>query len=1302
MKILFKRILCAVLAFSLSLAGGAFVFAEESDLKWELLAQYDFSDGLLGFKTSSNKVKVEKSETEAYLKLSATDGEESAVLEGSWSDYCFKADFKMLSGGYGGIILRQKDENTCLLLKFYPSSKKLMLLQKVAGSRFTKLAEGSVEGVIGKELKIEAVALGKTVSVSVDGEQVLYSDKVSIEKGSAGFFAQNAMCCADNVSILLASKQGETNWELLGMVKDGDDMGIPESYGALEGKTIYEQYKAARAEIPEEFPIVAPSEVKGGVEIFVSPSGDDNNSGTKEAPVKTLEKGLELLKSCDKSKGAVLWLRKGSYPVKETLVIDFGYSGTEEYPVFISGYEDEEAVISDAVQVGSENWEELSDSELARVPSNARRYVRKIDLKKQGIKVTDDLTVSPTKALSMKGEGVEFIPARYPNNTTVGMGKVIDRGTDYIDIKNGIPERGFQVELVDDRPFSWKTTDDMWSYGAFYKEWELKHWHIKEFDKSTNSLTSITACHYGAEYEADNFHYYYNIMEELDCAGEYVIDRTNQILYFYPLENKEDSAVKISVKGETEILLKLENAENVVINNISMKDGIIPGIKIEYCTNCKVQKCFFENMGRAVQLYDGKNNGLIHSVISNCGDDYTAVSLGSTNESRYALVPSGNYVQNNCIFNDASSGTLLANNVGCGTVIGHNLLCGSGGSGITEGWSNEFIVEFNEIANTALTIYDAGAVYECGYRNDGGMHVRNNYIHDLCPYGDGRTTNATYADDFSGERFFYNNICQDGNMYAHGGQHNVFENNITTGALIINANYMHVWEDLWQNNFLGLGDNMAFLRYNLFLSNRTKWDSRYKTLAAWTKQFEEYKELAEAPGYERGALEDDIRSPKGNVAINNIVGTASLAELAKESLVGYDTNKFMPFSQAGVSFENHKIKDENGYLSEDTGYQLPDIEKMGSVEIEGVFEKPQMPAPKCHFPSNGVSGQISYSDVELKWTPSMGAYYYTVDISDTADMSNILESQTVSKCYAKPGCITDYGKTYYWRVTAHSVARFIKNTEAESEVFSFTTMTEEETIKYVPVQTKAFEMTVAELQALADSAKEGNGKGEYAFGAVDEANAAVKDAKNIVKKSKLQSEVEDAKKAVNNAILKLKSKQNLFDFNFGVDAAQGKLNKDAFCDGRITSQGLVLDPSDGEKIVASEEKLPLNTSVKFDMKIDDFSDWTYFALRAQEPKGSFNTSYMVVLKPDILEIQKYKGGHNYGIVKTAENNSEIVKNGVVHNYEFIVKNIESGVSVELKIDGKSVMEYIDSENLVGENGYFALRASDKNGLVTIK
>ncbi|GAJ19595.1 unnamed protein product, partial [marine sediment metagenome] len=28
--------------------------------------------------------------------------------------------------------------------------------------------------------------------------------------------------------------------------------------------------------------------------------------------------------------------------------------------------------------------------------------------------------------------------------------------------------------------------------------------------------------------------YYYNIIDELDSAGEYFIDRTNAVLYFYP------------------------------------------------------------------------------------------------------------------------------------------------------------------------------------------------------------------------------------------------------------------------------------------------------------------------------------------------------------------------------------------------------------------------------------------------------------------------------------------------------------------------------------------------------------------------------------------------------------------------------------------------------------------------------------------------------------------------------------------------------------------------------------------------
>ena len=70
-------------------------------------------------------------------------------------------------------------------------------------------------------------------------------------------------------------------------------------------------------------------------EIYVSPTGDDNNSGSQSAPFKTLALALSLTSS------GTIYLLEGSY--KQATVIS-GKNGTEENPIVISAYPDHQVI----------------------------------------------------------------------------------------------------------------------------------------------------------------------------------------------------------------------------------------------------------------------------------------------------------------------------------------------------------------------------------------------------------------------------------------------------------------------------------------------------------------------------------------------------------------------------------------------------------------------------------------------------------------------------------------------------------------------------------------------------------------------------------------------------------------------------------------------------------------------------------------------------------------------------------------------------------------------------------------------
>jgi hypothetical protein len=92
------------------------------------------------------------------------------------------------------------------------------------------------------------------------------------------------------------------------------------------------------------------SPVAFGTDYYVSPAGNDNNSGTLEKPLKTISKGVTKLKA-----GDVLYVRTGTYV--ERIYVD--QSGTADAPVTIMAYPGEYPVIDGENTMPSSQWSSL-------------------------------------------------------------------------------------------------------------------------------------------------------------------------------------------------------------------------------------------------------------------------------------------------------------------------------------------------------------------------------------------------------------------------------------------------------------------------------------------------------------------------------------------------------------------------------------------------------------------------------------------------------------------------------------------------------------------------------------------------------------------------------------------------------------------------------------------------------------------------------------------------------------------------------------------------------------------------------
>lgn len=790
------------------------------------------------------------------------------------------------------------------------------------------------------------------------------------------------------------------------------DFGLPKVLGDLPGETIYEQYRAAKEELPNEVPQMAVCEPKGTVEIFVSPLGDDTGDGTADSPLKTVAEGIKRLKACDKSGGAVLWLRGGRYTVSPLSLS--GLLGTEENPVFISAYGGEEVVLTSGTS--SEELERPSAEVLKKIPKASREHIRVVNLKTVGFENFGD-EADIRKTISVFDENNIFSPSRYPKTGETGASSVISS-------KGAQSGTGFSFVPADTSVLKWNNSGDILIEGFFSSDWNRETHLVKEITQSgLVSATDSTTNDKSVDVSKNYIKYHYlNAFECLSMPGEYVVDKTSGLLYVYPFEEEGD----IYVSGGDSPLFGLDSlCEYVYFNGLDFENMHSSGISISGAKGCRIQRCGFKNIKEsAATISNGSFNGIIFSNFSNCGDSYSAVSIGGTFDVLCQNVPCWNYLQNCCVFNEKNSTNLVAVNSANGAVVSHNLLCGAGNDAITSGWSRELIIEYNEILNTGLNVADSGAIYLAGTMISQGVHIRYNYIHDLYKYNSGVNINAIYLDDFSSHKFVYGNICEEGNIYIHGGRENVVENNITTECIWIKS-------DMTQDSRLeNWKYGQIWTGHSDYSKNRTSFEGRYKRLGEYLKKYEKY--LAGDT-----SVETEIREARENVLYNNVAncylgGTnvnTWIAAKAQETLVGLASNK-LDTKLSSSRFSGGALTEAGRSLIESetknmSGFYVPDAAKMKCGNSYGK----KLGSPKTLFAGDGL----------FKWSDADGAYYYKIDISQSENFETLLESKTTDDSTYVSDLTFENEKTYWYRVTAFGFANDLQSETAQSEPASFKT-----------------------------------------------------------------------------------------------------------------------------------------------------------------------------------------------------------------------------------------------------------------------
>jgi len=563
-------------------------------------------------------------------------------------------------------------------------------------------------------------------------------------------------------------------------------------------------------------------------ELYVAPTGSDDNPGTRAKPFATLERARDEVRRFTQAGklprgGVTVWLRGGDYLRTNALELTAADSGTPTAPVVWRARKEETVRLLGGMKLSG--FEPVTDPAiLARLPEAARTHVRQVNLKTLGLTDFGQMRsrgfgrpLTPSHCELFYG-GRPMTLARWPNEG------------DWERIA-GFPEggatgdgHGGQIGKLEagflysgDRPRGWKDTTDLWVHGYWSWDWANSYERVDSIDFERRLIK--TAAPYGLYgFRKGQRFYFLNVLEELDQPGEWFLDRNTGLFYFWPPapltrpegrplplqggEGRGEGAVKVrgstfEVQGSefkahppeillsllADPLLRLTDVSHVTFRGLMLETSRGSAVQIHGGSSNRVAGCLIRNIGNyGVTIEGGTGHGVQACDIFDTGDGGVSMDGGD----RQTLRPGGHFVEN-CHF--ARQGRWSKCYVpailigGVGQRASHNLIHDHPHCTILFN-GNDHLVEFNEIYRNALETGDVGAIYTGRDYTCRGNRIRYNFIHDTGGVGMGSM--GIYMDDcVSGTEIFGNIFykVQRAAFLGGGRDHQVINN------IFVDCNY---------------------------------------------------------------------------------------------------------------------------------------------------------------------------------------------------------------------------------------------------------------------------------------------------------------------------------------------------------------------------------------------------------------------------------------------------------------------------------------------------------------------------------
>lgn len=616
--------------------------------------------------------------------------------------------------------------------------------------------------------------------------------------------------------------------------------------------------------------------------VYLSPTGNDSNPGTREKPLATLngarDKLRELRKSTNTGQPLQVIALEGEYFLFQPLSLSASDGGSESNPLVFKAEEGKNVVFSGGTPVSG--FEQIGDRLWRAFIPQVAYYNYYFE----------QLYVNGRRATRAKSPNEGFFTVKGVTET------ILEKGSGR---SPALAVQKIELDNSDTASFTTFSNQDFQdALIIFYHNWDNTRKRVTGFSKQTSSvfiagegMKPWNPINNKSRYLVENFR------AGLDAPGEWYLDRTGY-LYYIPLNGETIANTRfvvpvleefISVTGD-EASGKM--AENIRFENLNFEasvyhtpvNGNEPAqaaapvnavITLDFVKNIEFRNCEVAHTG----IY----GFWFRRACSNCVVDHCylhdlgagGIKIGETVIRDNPGEITNNITINNNIIRDGGHvfpcavGIIIFN--ASDNKLTHNEIADLRYSGISAGWiwgyspspSKRNMIEFNHIHHLGWgELCDMGGVYTLGASE--GTTVSNNVIHHVYSFDYGGW--GLYTDEGSYGITEENNLvyaCKNSGFHQHYGKENIIRNNIFALNIRsqLQATRIEEHRSLTFTNNIIYFDRGTLLssnwhKFNLLTDNNIYWDTRTKdikfgdmTFAEWKKTGKDIHSIIADPGF---------------------------------------------------------------------------------------------------------------------------------------------------------------------------------------------------------------------------------------------------------------------------------------------------------------------------------------------------------------------------------------------------------------------------------------------------------------------